>query len=435
MRSRFQGLLVPLTLAVLCISMFPVRAAGGEPATVFTAPPADAVPVGSSLTLAEALRLALAHNPELAMARLEVQALEGAETQAGARPNPELGVLVEDSRSATRTTTVQWSQAIELGGKRSARLAAAASAREQAGVALLARQAEVRAAVTSAFFELLGAQEQLRLSQMSLELASKASGVATRRLQAGKVPPLEQAKAQVAEAGARADLAQAKSELALARQRLRALWGQGAIEFTQAEGNAEALPELPAQQRLGEWMAEAPAVRLARLDIARRQAVSEGERAKRVPDLTVTLGAKRAADLGRTQAVIGLSIPLPLLDRNQGNLLEALRREDQAREALAAATSRLQAEVGQSLEKLRLSREQSQMLRREALPTATTAYEAAVKGYELGKFAFIDVLDAQRTLVQTQQQILRNTADAYRAAAELDRLLGRTASADGHSLE
>ena len=92
---------------------------------------------------------------------------------------------------------------------------------------------------------------------------------------------------------------------------------------------------------------------------------------------------------------------------------------------------RLQAEVGQSLEKLRLSREQSQMLRREALP-ATTAYEAAVKGYELGKFAFIDVLDAQRTLVQTQQQILRSTADAYRAAAELDRLLGHTAGADGH---
>ena len=217
MRSRFQTLLVPLTLAVLCIAMFLVRAAGGEPATVFTAPPADAVPVGSSLTLAEALRLALAHNPELAMARLEVQALEGAETQAGARPIPSWACWSRTPQRHARTTPCSGLKPSSWRGKRSARLAAAASAREQAGVALLARQAEVRAAVTSAFFALLGAQEQVRLSQMSLELASKTSGVATRRLQAGKVPPLEQAKAQVAEAGARADLAQANSELSLAR--------------------------------------------------------------------------------------------------------------------------------------------------------------------------------------------------------------------------
>ena len=65
---------------------------------------------------------------------------------------------------------------------------------------------------------------------MSLELASKTSGCRDQTPRLGKVPPLEQAKAQVAEAGARAtDLAQANSELSLARQRLRALWGQGAV--------------------------------------------------------------------------------------------------------------------------------------------------------------------------------------------------------------
>lgn len=436
MRSHFRGLLSPLTLAVLCISFFPARAATGEPAAK---PAVDATPssspVDAGLTLSEALRLALTHNPDLAIARLELQAMAGAETQAGARPNPELGVLVEDTRNATRTTTVQWAQPLELGGKRSARLAAAARAREQAGVALEAKQAELRAAVTSAFFELLGAQEQVRLSQGSLELARNAFGIATKRLQAGKVPPLEQAKALVAETAARADLAQSQSDQLLARQRLRALWGPGAVEFGQAAGNADLLPDLPGAQRLGELIVDAPAIRLARLDIARRQALSEGERAKRVPDLTLTVGAKRDAELGRTQAVIGLSMPLPLLDSNQGNLLEALRREDQAREALTAVTLRLQAEVTQALEKLRLTREQAQMLRSEALPTAQTAYDAAVKGFELGKFAFIDVLDAQRTLFQLRQQILRNTADAYRAATELDRLLGSSAASNGQPLE
>jgi len=432
MRSHSQGFFAPLLLAALCSHTL---AADGVAMPAAAPRAADAAPASASMTLAEALRLALTHNPELASARLELQAMEGAEQQAGARPNPELGLLVEDTRSATRTTTVQWSQPIELGGKRSARLAAAASAREQAGVALQSKQAELRAAVSSAFFEVLSAQEQSRLVQASLDLARNATSIAGKRLQAGKVPPLEHAKAQVAEAGVRSELAQAHSDLVLARQRLASFWGAGKGAFDRADGNAEVLPEMPSDQRLGEQMTQAPAIRLAQLDIARRQALSRGERAKRVPDLTVTLGAKRDAEQGRTQAVMGLSIPLPIMDGNQGNLMEALRREDQAREALSAATSRLQTDVSQAVEKLRLTRQQVQMLRSEVLPTAQSAYDAAVKGYELGKFAFLDVLDAQRTLFQLRQQILRSTADAYRAAAELDRLLGQDLSQARQSQE
>ncbi|MEO3713751.1 TolC family protein [Roseateles flavus] len=386
-----------------------------------------------ALTLGEAVRLAMTQNPELAAARLELQAMEGAEIQAGARPNPEVGVLVEDTRSAARTTTLQWSQAIELGGKRSARLAAAARAREQAGAALQAKQAELRASVTSAFFEVLGAQEQVRLTQASLDLAYNATSIAGKRVQAGKVPPLEQARAQVAEAGVRAELAQAQSDLLLARQRLAAFWGQGQITFDRADGNEASLPELLSDQRIGELLTNAPAIRIARMEIARRQALTDTERARRVPDLTVTLGAKRAAELGRTQAVVGFSIPLPVLDTNQGNLLEALRREEQAREVLNATSVRVQAEVSQSIERLRLTREQVKLLRSDVLPLAQTTYDAAVKGYELGKFAFIDVLDAQRTLFQLRQQVLRGTAEAYRAAAELDRLLGRDEAQAGAS--
>ncbi|WP_457422037.1 TolC family protein [Roseateles sp. P5_E7] len=378
-----------------------------------------------ALTLAEAQALALTHNPDLAHARLELQAQQGAELQAGARPNPELGVLLEDSRSATRTTTLQLSQAIELGGKRAARQAAAAQVREQAAVALTARQADVRAAVATAFFELLGAQEQQRLAESSLALARSVAGAADKRLQAGKVAPLELAKARVAEAGARAELAQAQSDLLLARGRLAALWGQGPQAAAQADGDTAALPGLPDEQRLAEAMADAPALRLARLDITRRQALLDIERARRVPDVTVTLGAKRDAELGRTQAVVGFSLPLPIHDRNQGGLLEALRREDQAREALTAATLKLQTDVAQAAARLRLGREQAQLLRDEVLPTAQTAYDAALKGYQLGKFAFLDVLDAQRTLFALRRQQLQASAETHRAAAELDRLLGR----------
>lgn len=391
------------------------------PALLFALAPG----VCDAITLAEAQALALTHNPDLAHARLELQALQGAEAQAGARPNPELGVLLEDTRAATRTTTVQLSQAIELGGKRAARQAAAAQAREQAAVALTARQADVRAAVAAAFFELLGADAQRQLAEAGVKLAQDAAGAADKRLQAGKVPPLEVAKARVAEAQARAELAQAHSEGLQARARLAALWGQGPQAVTHAEGGAGTLPDQPSEAQLAAWAADAPALQLARLDIAHRQALTDGERARRTPDVTVTVGAKRDAELGRTQAVIGFSLPLPVADRNQGGLLEALRREDQAREALAATTLRLQADVAAAAERLRASREQARLLADDALPVAQTAFETAMKGYELGKFAFLDVLDAQRSLFQLRRQQLQHTADAHRAAADLARLLGR----------
>jgi cobalt-zinc-cadmium efflux system outer membrane protein len=381
--------------------------------------------VTRALTLAETQALAFTHNPDLAVARLELQAVQDAELQAGARPNPELALLLEDTRTVTRTSTVQLSQAIELGGKREARQAAAAQAREQAAAALAARQAELRAAVAAAFFDLLGAQAQQRLAEAALDLARGAAAAAEKRVQAGKVPPLEAARARVAEAGVRAELAQAQAELQLARGRLAALWGAGPQAVSHADDDASALPAVPDEQRLAEWLAEAPALRLARLDIARRQALTDVERARRMPDVTVTLGAKRDAGLGGTQAIVGLSLPLPVHDRNQGGLLEALRREDQAREALAGVTLKLQAEIAQAAARLRLSHEQAQLLHDEALPTAQTAYDAALKGYELGKFAFLDVLDAQRSLLQLRRQLLQHGTDAHRAAADLDRLLGR----------
>ncbi len=394
------------------------------PALLFALAPG----VCDAITLAEAQARALTHNPDLAHARLELQALQGAQAQAGARPNPELGVLLEDTRAATRTTTVQLSQAVELGGKRAARQAAAAQAREQAAVALAARQADVRAAVATAFFELLGAEAQQQLAEAGVKLAQDAAGAADKRLQAGKVPPLEVAKARVAEAQARAELAQALSGGQQARARLAALWGQGPQAVTHAEGDAGALPAQPSEAQLAAWLADAPALQIARLDIARRQALTDGERARRTPDVTVTVGAKRDAELGRTQAVIGFS--LPLADRNQGGLLEALRREDQAREALTATSLKLQADVAAAAERLRASREQARLLADDALPVAQTAYDTALKGYELGKFAFLDVLDAQRSLVQLRRQQLQHTADAHRAAADLARLLGRVLQQD-----
>ena len=85
---------------------------------------------------------------------------------------------------------------------------------------------------------------------------------------------------------------------------------------------------------------------------------------------------------------------------------------------------KITAKIFQRGERLRSARATAETLQRDALPGAETAYKAATKGFELGKFGFLDVLDAQRTLLQARTQYFSALAQVHRAAGDLDRLLG-----------
>ena len=171
-------------------------------------------------------------------------------------------------------------------------------------------------------------------------------------------------------------------------------------------------------------LSKAPIIRRARMEVDRRQALTRVELSRRVPDLTVSLGVKRDEQLGRNQAIVGISIPIPIFDRNQGNVLEASRRTDKARDELVATEVRLNSELGQAYDRLNVSRQETELLRQEVLPGAQSAYDATTKGYELGKFNFLEVLDAQRTFFQARSQYLRALAETHRSAAEIDRIVG-----------
>src|SRR3989338_5350879 len=153
-----------------------------------------AIEPAAPLTLKAALELALGANPELSAAGRELEALEATIIQAQERPNPEISTLMEDTRRATRITTLQLNQPIELGSKRGARIDAAERNRDAASAELDAKRAEIRAAVMAAFFDVLVAQERLRLAQGSVELAQRATGAASRRGPAGTGAPGAESK-------------------------------------------------------------------------------------------------------------------------------------------------------------------------------------------------------------------------------------------------
>lgn len=376
------------------------------------------------LPLESAIAKALRFNVDLAAAADEVAATGAAVDQAATRLNPEVALVVEDSKKETRTTTVQLNQVLEFGGKRQARINAAERTRDTAMLDQDAKHAEIRAAVISTFFDVLIAQEKLTLAQSSFEIAERGTTVAARRVGAGKVSPVEETKARVAQANVRLELHQAKSEVDIARRRLSAMWGEATPRFQTVEGRMDAIPASALADELSVRLKESPLLKRAQMEVERRAALATVENSRRVPNVTVSVGVKRAEDLGRTQAVIGVSIPLPLFDRNQGNLLEALRRTDKARNELAATEVRLENDLQQAAAQLQTARLEVDAFQKEILPGAQSAYDAAAKGFEYGKFSFLEVLDAQRTLLQAKSQYLRAVANVHRSAAELQRILG-----------
>lgn len=417
---------VPLFVAALSTPLAFGQAASA-PARPLNSPQpssaASAAMARPALTLDGAIDYALRNSPLLRAAQSEVEATRGSIEQAGVIPNPTLGVDQEDVQRAARVTTVQLSQTFELGGKRSARVELARQGREVALADMAGRAAEVRAAAIQTFFEALVAQERVKVAEESLAIAANGTAAAVRRVSAGKVSPTEETRARVAEANAKVELTQAQAERQSALRALSVLTGApetGAV----LDGRAETMPALPANTTLADRISGSPVLRRAQAEVQRAGAAFELERARGVPDVTVGVGARRAQEMGRSQPIFSFSIPLPVFDRNRGAQYEAARKRDAAVAAAEAEEQRFRLDVLQTIDQLQARTTEAQVLRQEVLPGAQSAYEAASRGFELGKFNFLEVLDAQRTWLQARTQYLNALAQGHRSAADLERRLG-----------
>lgn len=407
-----RSLVLPLGLAALLLSP--------QFSIVHAQTPPD---VG--LTLERAQALAASRSFAVSAAKREVEASDGALQQAGVWRNPELSVSVEDTRSATRTTTTTLDVPIELGGKREARTGAAVAQRELARAELGQTEAQLRADVASAFFEVLVAQERANLMSDSAALAARGADAIGKRVTAGKVSPVDETRARVDAANAQLETAEAISQLEIARHALASLWGDPVPDFTKVQGDIEPLPDRPGMAELAKHLDMSPVLITTRSEVERRGALVAVESSKRAQDLTVSLGAKRDNDLGRTQAILGISVPLAIFDRNQGASYEAVKRAEKARDDHQAARGRVLGELQQASSQLAVARSSAQTLQTTVLPAAQQAYAAATQGFEAGKFGFLDVIDAQRSLLQARARYLTALSNANQAATAIDRLLGR----------
>nr|WP_285864997.1 TolC family protein [Pseudomonas sp. BGr12]MDL2423637.1 TolC family protein [Pseudomonas sp. BGr12] len=386
--------------------------------------PSLALAEGNVLTLDNALRAARDNNPELAAVRWDIDIAEGERRQAGVLPNPELGWEVEDTRSGKQTTTVSVSQMFELGGKRGARLDVAGRDADIAALELERQGNVLRADVIAAFQAAVQAQEGLQLAEQSLQLSERGLQVVQGRVKAGSASPVEATRAQVQVSEVRLERGRAEQALTVAYQQLAAVTGAPMARFDSVEGRSDDDAAVPSRTVLLERLEQTADMRLARLQIDQREAALALARTQRIPDLTVSVGSQYSETDRERINVVGLSLPIPLFDRNQGNILAAARRADQARDQRNGAELRLRSEVIQALAQWGTANQEVSAFERSILPSAQQAQDTATRGFERGKFAFLDVLDAQRTLVAARLQYLQSQAQRNEARMRLERIFG-----------
>jgi cobalt-zinc-cadmium efflux system outer membrane protein len=415
---------------------------GVEPKVV---PPAWPVPITGdpldALSLRQALHETLLNNPELLAFSFELRAIEARRLQAGLLPNPELSAELENFGGTGSTrgvqsseATIQLSQLIELGGKRAKRLRLAGLERDVAGFDYEAKRLEIFTDTTKTFVETLAAQERLALTTELLRLAERVLGAASQRVKAGKVSPVEETRARIAVSTARLHIRQARSAYEAARKRLASFWGSTTPRFERLSGSLETTASIPSEEQLAAMMQKNPDIARWAVEMDARRAQVAVEQSQRIPDVTVSGGVRYLHETEDPAFVIGFAVPLLLFDRNQGGIREARARLEQAEYEQRAAEVRVAAALAAAYQHLVSAANEVQVLQQDVLPATHETFQATQEGYRQGKFGFLDVLDAQRTLFETRDQFLETLTAYHKAVADIERLVGEglPATPPGH---
>jgi cobalt-zinc-cadmium efflux system outer membrane protein len=393
------------------------------------------------LSLERAVATALSLSPVLAAAANGVSAAEARLDQAGLYANPEFGLELENfggsgdfSGFDATVTTFAFTQPLVLGGKIAGRKGVAEADLAIATRDLDAVRLDVIALATIAFNNVIVAQERVRLTEELAELAKSFGDTVRARVEAGKVSPVEEIRARAAVARARVDVAKAKRALAAAKVSLATTWGSSDPRFSRAVGRLPRPSPPPPRGTLDEMLQQTPEMARLTEELDRQEQIIKLEKARGVPDLKLTLGPRNYQETGGWAWVGGVSMPLPIFDRNQGARRAAEFELERTRHEVAAKRVALEGRLSRILERLKAVGEETRSYEREIMPASTEAFEAMSLGFREGKFGFLEVLDAQRSLFEATLLHLESRQRYAAARTELERLVGRSLIGDHEPL-
>jgi cobalt-zinc-cadmium efflux system outer membrane protein len=374
------------------------------------------------LTFPQALELAVANNLDLAAARRGRAVREAQVQTAGQHPNPD---LVFETTKDTPHRMLSLEIPFEP-WKRSGRIEVAREELKLQDVDDAAAMQALRRGVRLAFHGLLAAEEGLRLAQSMVEVATRVREVAQARFDEGAAPRLDVMQAELGLARAKADLGLVRSARLSAQAELNGLLDRPPTRPLSVTGDLAEGALLPTVDRV---VARATAgnteLRAAEQAVAiedRRLGLLKGER---FPTPVFSIGAVFDApgefDVGYHA---GLSLAVPIFDRNQGQIAGSLALAGQARTRRDALLRSVEARAFAAHARAEAQQAQVTTYRDVLVPTATTIESLAEEGYRLGRSPVLAVLDAQRTLRDAKSEYLASLLSLQSALADLEDVLG-----------
>lgn len=391
--------------------------------TISLVAPAFADPAPDYLTLLRQARSA----PRLASGEADVAAAEARAKQAQAWNNPTLSIEAENFGGRGELdgfdgaeTTFSIGQTFELGGKREARMAAAAQEAAAARFLYQRDTGDFAAELAKAYAGAEAASKLRQLASEAVTLAEADSRTARALVDAGREAELRGVQAEADLARARSELVDAQADEAAAFLRLTALAGS----TTPLDSIAVSLlAREPAATSFNS--ARSPAVAAADAEWRAAQARQRLEESRWAPDITITGGVRTFAATDETALVAGFSIPFPLFDRNAGGS-EAARADSRAA-SLRLEQARAEAQADTRAAQGELNAARSRLTAQlDVERAAAEAYRLAQVGYEAGRVPLLELTSARRSLVEARRQTIDIQLARVAAEAEAARLAGRT---------
>ena len=375
------------------------------------------------LSLDEALRVAQERNPNLSAAQNRVEIAESQRIEARLRPNPAVTFesggypLFEPSRPAflnNQELTFRLDQEIELGGRRGLRTQAAEVGISAAEASFQDRRRRLEFDVRTAYFAVVLAKADLEVARAALDEIDKVISLNRARYEQGEISGGELRRIQVERLRFVDDTFGAELALRNARSALLALFNAPdlSVEFDVAEtlsgtdvagaprqAASPSPPPLDPAALRRQALALRPDLLAAQRDVQRADTETRLQRALRTPNLTVGGGYRR--DFGTNAVVFGVTLPLPLSNRNEGGVARAEAERRQAANLAAASATGVLLDVQQAINAVDVTRARVEYIEREYLTPSRESRDIVLTSYRLGTADLIDFLDAQRAFRDT----------------------------------
>ena len=392
----------------------------------------------------EIVRRALAANGELAAVRMEIERSRARLRQAGLRPNPTIDVEQSTGRFTGSTgegeVSVGVAVPIELGGKRRRRIELARAELEASEAEVADRERRLMNEVRALYAEALAAIRELSTLEELNDLDLQTTRFVQARVNEGETAPIELNQLRVEVERLRSHRALVEGRLKGTLLRLKSLTGIGPTEIlrlredlqqpvaTPSPASVDAAVEIALRTR--------PDLRFAKLSEEVAQAGLQLARAQAVPDLTPFTKYSNSRSVFEDTPIgvvlrdrdklltFGVSVEIPIFNRNQGAKAEAAVAINQAQRRREFLEAVIRSEVQSAYARYEAAQVAVTTFEQGAIPRSSENVRTIRAAYQIGAFSITDLLLEQRRLLDVQREFTEALAERYRALADLQAAMG-----------